>query len=545
MRLRLTVVGRLSIANRLKAGLGLIIAFMVLLTVTGIWSLGAINSKVGQIIDVNNAKITLAHDMQNATNIIDKSIMTSIVGRDEATTTVELKKMQSARQAFEGAIEKLEKIETTAKGKEIVATNKNNFAIAWQANERILQLLSSGDMNQAGLMAMGVVQISATLTKSCDELVQYQQELTKKAAAEGRLTYGKATLILIGAGALVLIFAVFLAIFLKNSITRPLMKAVAVAHRIAGGDLAMDVDDTACDETGELLKAIKNMATNLRNIIGEVKTAAENMAAASQQLNNSSEDMSRGAGEQAEKASQVATASEEMSQSVLDVAKHASSIEASATGTASLAKEGEGVVDRSVEKVKAIARTIDESGRLIKLLGERSDQIGAILNVINEIADQTNLLALNAAIEAARAGDAGRGFAVVADEVRKLAERTGSSTSEIGSMIRSIQEEVSRAVASMDAIITEVRSGVDLSTQGGDVLRQIVGSVEQLHLMVQQIASATEEMAATSDQINNDIETIASVSRETSGNSDQVNHAARKLSELSVNLENVVSGFTV
>jgi methyl-accepting chemotaxis protein len=269
------------------------------------------------------------------------------------------------------------------------------------------------------------------------------------------------------------------------------------------------------------------------------------MASSSQQLNSSSELMSRGAGEQAGRASQVASASEEMSQTVVDIAKNTSSIELSATDTAKLAKDGEVVVDRSVEKVKAIAKTIDESGQLIKLLGERSKQIGAIINVINEIADQTNLLALNAAIEAARAGDAGRGFAVVADEVRKLAERTGSSTSEIGGMIKSIQDEVGRAVLSMESITKEVKSGVDLSVQAGDVLRNIVASVDQLHLMVQQIASATEEMAATSDEINRDIESIASVSKETSASCDHVAQASRELAQLSTNLEEVVTGFKV
>jgi len=171
---------------------------------------------------------------------------------------------------------------------------------------------------------------------------------------------------------------------------------------------------------------MKDMVTKLQHIISEVKSAAKNIASASKELNANSELMSEGAIEQAGRATQVATASEEMSQTVLDIAKNTSSIETSATETAKLAKNGESVVDGSVEKVKSIAKRIDQSAELIKSLGERSNQIGEIVNVINEIADQTNLLALNAAIEAAGAGEAGKGFAVVANEVKELAKKAKS-----------------------------------------------------------------------------------------------------------------------
>ncbi len=538
-------LGKYKISTRLGVGLGLIIAFMVVLTVTGIWSLSGINSKLEQIINVNNLKIDLARTIQSAVAVIDKSVLTTVLANDESITKAEQKKIDEARTAYQAALDKLEKLETSAKGKELIAGIKDNIAVAKTANSRAMELAAAGSTQQASTMVTGSMQISAMLAESCLEMVKFQADHTAVGAKEARTTYMRARLFLMILGAAVFVFAVFLASFLARSITKPLSEGVTVAHRIAEGDLTAHIDTSATDETGQLLGAMKEMVTKLQHIIGEVKVAAGNISSASHELNSSSESMSLGAGEQAGRATQVATASEQMSQTILDIAKNTSSIETSATGTAKLAKDGEEVVDRSVDKVKSIARTLDQSSQLIRSLGDRSNQIGAIIGVINDIADQTNLLALNAAIEAARAGDAGRGFAVVADEVKKLAERTGKSTSEIGGMIKSIQDEVRQAVVSMENITKEVKMGVDLSSQAGDVLRDIVESINQLHTMVQQIASATEEMAATSDEINRDIETIAAVSKDTSGNSEHIARASQELSDLSINLEKVVGGFRV
>jgi methyl-accepting chemotaxis protein len=394
-------------------------------------------------------------------------------------------------------------------------------------------------------MLTGSLEISTRLSAYCNDLVKYQEELTNSSGKEAHKTFITAFYALVGCGIVVLVIALVLALWLTRSITKPLNEGVVIAHRITEGDLTAEIEATGTDETGQLMSALKNMVTKLQSIIGEVKSAASNIASASYELNASSELMSKGAGEQASRATQVATASEEMSQTVLDIAKNTSSIETSAIDTTQLAKNGETVVNRSVDKVKSIAHTIDQSAQLVKSLGERSNQIGEIVNVINDIADQTNLLALNAAIEAARAGEQGRGFAVVADEVRKLAERTGNSTAEIGNMVKSIQNEVHQIVVSMENITKEVRAGVDLSTEAGDVLRSIVESADKLHLMVQQIASATEEMASTSEEINKDIEMISSLSADTSGNSGQIAKASNELSQLSVNLEDAVKGFIV
>jgi methyl-accepting chemotaxis protein len=335
----------------------------------------------------------------------------------------------------------------------------------------------------------------------------------------------------------------FISRTLSKSITEPVSRLNQLHNLLANGNLTVDVKINRKDELGKDMVEIKSLIERWREVIGHVKSVATEISSAGTQLSTSAEQMSHGSNTQTERTSQVAASTEEMSQTIVDIAKNTGKIAESASKTVKVAENGQEIVVSSVKEVKKIAETVDETSAFVKSLGERSNQIGEIVNVINEIADQTNLLALNAAIEAARAGEAGRGFAVVADEVRKLAERTANATSEIGSMIHAIQDGVKSAIDAMEVATRKVETGVELSTQGGNSLNDIVESVNELQLMEQQIASATEQMSATSEEINRDIEQIATVSRDTSASSEHTAQAASELAKLSVVLEQAVSGF--
>jgi methyl-accepting chemotaxis protein len=205
---------------------------------------------------------------------------------------------------------------------------------------------------------------------------------------------------------------------------------------------------------------------------------------------------------------QIATAMEEMSMTVNEVARNTVNAADSASKVASDAREGQHVVSQAVSEMQKVAEIVRSSATIVGNLGLKSGKIGEFVSVINDIADQTNLLALNAAIEAARAGEQGRGFAVVADEVRRLADRTVASTKEIRLMVDEIQKETVLAVQSIEKGKTEAEVSEKLSHRVDESLSNIVRSIEQIENVISQIATASEEQAATSTTIASNLEEI-------------------------------------
>jgi methyl-accepting chemotaxis protein len=207
---------------------------------------------------------------------------------------------------------------------------------------------------------------------------------------------------------------------------------------------------------------------------------------------------------------QIATAMEEMSMTVNEVAHNTTNASESAGQVAGNARDGQRVVSQAVIEMQKVAEIVRGSAVIVRNLGAKSEKIGEFVSVINDIADQTNLLALNAAIEAARAGEQGRGFAVVADEVRRLADRTVASTKEIRLMVNEIQKETALAVESIEKGKTEAEVSERLSHQADESLSQIVASIERIESVIAQIATASEQQAATACIIAGNLEEITS-----------------------------------
>lgn len=224
-----------------------------------------------------------------------------------------------------------------------------------------------------------------------------------------------------------------------------------------------------------------------------------------------------GANHQAKRITQTATAMEKMNNSVVEVAQNAGNTAEVSTQTREKAENGANVAQLAIDSIQGVREQSLKLKSDMAKLDSNAKDITAVMSVISDIADQTNLLALNAAIEAARAGEAGRGFAVVADEVRKLAEKTMTSTNEVGKTIASIQKATDESTRQMDMAVNAIEEATQLVNQSGTALQEIVTMADTTAAQIRTIATAAEEQSETSDEINRSLADINTISQDVVG----------------------------
>jgi len=265
----------------------------------------------------------------------------------------------------------------------------------------------------------------------------------------------------------------------------------------------------------------RSISGPLRQIVGTLDTASDEVALGVEEISQSSESLAASTQEQAaslEEAASSAGLIAEMTRQNAANAQSANTRSLSAVECASDSKPSMVRMSAAMDAIKA-----------------STDKTTAVVKSIAEIAFQTNLLALNAAVEAARAGAAGQGFAVVAEEVRSLAKRCADSARSTTDLIEDVRASTRNGVAVVDelaAMLDQItRSARDAATLISNVATsnaQQAEGIGQLRRAVDQMNAATQSNAANAAQ--------------TAAASAEITAQAKELSDLADQLTTMVEG---
>ncbi len=296
--------------------------------------------------------------------------------------------------------------------------------------------------------------------------------------------------------ALGLVAAIFLAVIVTRSISKPLGRINKGLSQLSKGDLSTKLPQEGNDEFSALSAKVNSLTDSLRELVGNILEQEKRLI----DITKESVELGNKSLSEVDKQREQVTVTSTNTKHVQEKSRsNLAQINEAMDALRDITKQSTDIgqlVQKSSQQVGNQAKQAESSAQIINRLDDNSRNIGSILDVIKTIAEQTNLLALNAAIEAARAGEQGRGFAVVADEVRTLANRTHDSTEEIEQMIGNLQKDAAQAVKAINAGREQAQEGVEITQQVSQQVESIREIIERLSDINEHIVADTEQQAA-------------------------------------------------
>ena len=358
-----------------------------------------------------------------------------------------------------------------------------------------------------------------------------------------------------------MILAVLFGILISNGISRPIKNCVDRLELLSAGDLHTPVAASdAKDETGIMLRALKDttdfinmiiseidrelgemargnldissdidfkgdfkalmrsidaIVVSLNDTLGQINQASDQVSSGSDQVSSGAQALSQGATEQASSVEELAATIAEISEQVKKNAQNAQSARNESM--------------QASEEISVSNQQMQEMIDAMSQISSKSNEIGKIIKTIEDIAFQTNILALNAAVEAARAGAAGKGFAVVADEVRNLASKSA--------------EAAKNTTVLIEETVGAVQNGTSIADRTAQSMLAVVDSSNRVTGLVDKISAASSEQAQSIAQVTSGVDQISSVVQTNSATAEESAAASEELSGQASMLKQLVGQF--
>ena len=506
-----------KVGTKLALGFGAVLTAILVVAGFSIYQLKLISDRSQEIATVHLSGVRDA--------LLISESATRYRVREYRLAMTKPEEIEKVAQRMEAAVEAVDKhrksYEASISGEEERGLY-NEFVKRWDTYRATSQAMKSklqaGDREGAmAIMTTDSLKHFDGVVESLKAMSEFNDKSAQAASDEAAAMAARARNLILGVVGLALLGGIGLSMSISRAVTRPLLGALTLAEAVSDGDLTHSLNASGDDELAKLTRALVKMVDQLRSVVGEVRGGVHAVSMASGEIASGSHNLSSRTEEAAASLQETASAMEELTGTMSHAADTAQQANQLAVHATSSAQRGGDVVSRVVNNMGQIT--------------DSSRKISDIIGVIDGIAFQTNILALNAAVEAARAGEQGRGFAVVAGEVRTLAQRSAQAAKEIKLLITESVETV--------------ESGSQLVKDAGQVMEEIVSSVQRVTDLMGELAAASSEQKNGIGQINIAVTQLDQVTQQNAALVEESAAAASSLSEQAKRLNTVVSVFKV
>jgi len=259
----------LKIGVRLATGFAITLILLIVIAVIGVNRIGALNAEVSDLAKDKFPKSVLAADITESIGTISRQLRNAYLYSDSERQK-SLDAIGEERVKITTTLDKLDKIVTSDKGKDLMAKIKTTRAAYVVSQEKALEIKSNAKLADFSALLQGELRKTQNeYNQTVLDFGNLQNELVEKAGVAAEEEAASASRLLTILGVIASIVTVFAAWVITRSITGPTQKLVDGANKMAKGDFAFAMDIDSKDEIGALAAAIKAMQAAVQAMIAD------------------------------------------------------------------------------------------------------------------------------------------------------------------------------------------------------------------------------------------------------------------------------------
>lgn len=533
----------LKVKEKLRTYRLCMIALVVLMGAVSVLLSFLMNAKVHEITDVWSPSLSCVQELNTLTSDYRMKQYGHLVAMDTSTMASYEAELETVDKEITQVSDSYIKLISTTEEKEQYDSIQEQWEIYKQQSEEIMELSRQDRTEEAGVLMVGTVYDTyKKFNSSFQALEEYENEQLAKAESSVQIVFVAMLIIMLVVAVISVMAAITIGNVIGDLIVEPVEQIEAAVISMRDGDFSkagiltyesqdelgvvekklrralLNLTDYVKEISDELKKIAKGDLTRdgneITDFLGEFSDIKESLLYILKRFNSTLTEIQTTSTYVASDAEEIAKASQSLSEGASEQASAVEELTATVNTVSDLAAESakvsEGVytqVKASTDQAQVAKKEMENLTAEMEYITQISREIENIITAIEDIASQTNLLSLNASIEAARAGEAGKGFAVVADQIGKLASDSAQSAVDTRELINKTLAEIEKGNAitlstaqSFEQIINDMKAFADMSRQSTENAYKQASALEQVEQGIEQIASAVQNTAASSEE---------------------------------------------
>lgn len=258
------------ISGKILTVVSTVLMLMVLLGLFSLWQIGRVNQSTLDIATNWLPSIKLISKIENTSATFRRYEFQHILSATKEDMTKYEKILNEVDSALKSELAAYEKLISTPEEKQLFTEFNTQWSVYMEIHKKLVSL-SKDHKNQEALVLMRGDSTSSFNTAKAilDKSIALNEKGSEATYQESVREYATARTWIIGALVVAVLIGTLMAIFVSKIISNALKNGVAVADRLAQGDLSVTIGETSKDETGQLLASMRTMLESIKALAAD------------------------------------------------------------------------------------------------------------------------------------------------------------------------------------------------------------------------------------------------------------------------------------